>query len=404
MFGAASMSITSNKPIAQPSSIPIDSPWMEPTAFPVPPMPATYGYQHDKASHTCSKDTLIDEIQRDTNKKIALVWTPDSTHLTPPEEIPWLFDAVRARERAHLKQARFFAVINTVSWGIIAVLSFSSPGSLSQFPIFAWIALGVLPLIEHTWSLYRLRNHAPTLMAAHIPEARYMAWLGHASAPWTWFLVGCLTLVGGVQLLFGLWFFVSPGHSSIAAAGIVKPAIRAGEWWRLLTGTFLHANLLHFFFNIAALFGLGKILEVTFHRAYVPLIFVLSALSGSLWSLILLPNTTSVGASGGIMGLLGFVLVVAWRQRQRFPHSLRRSLLNSLLYIALAGLLAYQVIDNPAHAGGLVTGATLGILRVRAHEVHIPDHVSPLLYAGSMMANGFILATTVVCLYLTFGA
>jgi rhomboid protease GluP len=286
---------------------------------------------------------------------------------------------------------------------MIAAVGISSRGSF-QFAIFTWIALGLLPLVEHSWSLYRLRDDTPARMAERVPEARYSAWIGRSSAPWTYFLVACLLFVGGIQLLFGLWFFGDPAHSSIAAAGIVKPAIRAGEWWRLLSGTFLHANVIHFLFNIAALFALGKILEVTFHRAYVPLIFVLSALSGSLCSLILLPDTTSVGASGGITGLLGFVLVFVWPQRQRFPRALRRGLLTSVVYIACAGLLAYQVIDNPAHAGGFVIGAALGMLGLRFHQVRIPDHVSATIYAAGILANAIIVTTTVVCLYLIVGA
>jgi hypothetical protein len=59
-------------------------------------MPQTYGYCQGKTSHHCSQQVLIEQIQRDTNKNIALVWAPDSPYLLPPEELPWLFDAVRA--------------------------------------------------------------------------------------------------------------------------------------------------------------------------------------------------------------------------------------------------------------------------------------------------------------------
>jgi membrane associated rhomboid family serine protease len=206
-----------------------------------------------------------------------------------------------------------------------------------------------------------------------------------------------------IPLVLGLWFFLDPAHSTIATAGIVKPAICAGEWWRLLTGTLLHVNVMHFVFNIAALFVLGKMLEVTFHRAYVPIVFVLAALSGSLWSLALLPNTTSVGASGGIMGLLGFILLLAWRHRQSFPRTIGRGLLMSVVYIIVAGLLAYQAIDNPAHVGGLITGVLLGILLTLSHHMCIPDRVSPLVSYSGVIANGIILATTAWSLLLLFG-
>jgi membrane associated rhomboid family serine protease len=187
-------------------------------------------------------------------------------------------------------------------------------------------------------------------------------------------------------------------------AGIVKPAIRGGEWWRLFTGTVLHVSPMHFLFNIVALFVLGKMLEVTFHRAYVPLVFVLSALSGSIWSLILLPNTTSVGASGGIMGLLGVLLVFGWTQRHSLPQRLRRGLLISVIYIIVAGLLAYQAIDNPAHVGGLATGVILGAAFTRHHQPWIQNRVTSLVYLASLVAGGVLLATTGLCLYLILGA
>jgi membrane associated rhomboid family serine protease len=399
------MSITSSEPAPTYSlvGLPDVPPWMDIATFPVPPMPLTFGYRQDKTSHRCSQPALIDQIQRDTNKKIALVWTPEASHLLPPEELPWLFEALRVREYAYLKQARFYAIVNTVLWGMMLALSAASRSGIAQFQLFTLVALGIIPLLEHSWNLYHVRFYTPQTMVQRVPEARYTAWLGRGHAPWTWALVICIACVGLVQFLLGLWFFLDPTHSSIAAAGIVKPAIRAGELWRLLTGTLLHASIMHFVFNIAALFVLGKMLEVTFHRAYVPIIFVLTALSGSLWSLVLLPNTTSVGASGGIMGLLGFVLVLGWRHRQSFPHAIRRSLLISVAYIIVAGLLASQAIDNPAHVGGLIAGVILGMVFTRHHHVRIPDQVSPLVSFSSIIASGIILATTVGCLVRILG-
>lgn len=392
------MAVLASEPV--PALLSASPPWLEDAAFPPPPEPDTYGYLQGKHSQSCSQPELIDQIQRDTNKAIALVWAPDTPRAQPPEALPWLFEALRDRERAYLKQAIRLALINTVLFALTLAMSAATRRGAGQFQVFLLVTLGVIPLLKQSWGLYRLPGFTPEALARRLPEARYASWLGRMRAPWSWALLWCISAVALVQFLLGVRFLLDPAHSTIAAAGIVKPAIRAGEWWRLLTGTLLHGNVMHFVFNIIALFVLSKIVEVTFHRAYVPIVFVLAALGGSLASLALLPDTTSVGASGGIMGLLGFVLVLAWAQRRSFPRSLQRSLLISVVYIVLAGLLASQAIDNPAHLGGFGTGMALGLIRLRSHPVQMPDRVSPVLMISAYLASGIILATAAGCLLL----
>lgn len=377
-------------------------PWMDLANFSVPPVPATYGYQNGKTAQICSKEEMIAQIRGDVDKKILLVWTPESSHLTPPEEIPWLDDAVRDREQAHFKQARFFAIIGAVPWILMVALSFSHQTSpiQSQAFILMLVALGIIPLIVSSWNLYRLRSFTSERMASRIPEARYAAWLGRLKASWTWAMVGCIGAVGAAQVLANLFFSFDAAHSTVAAAGIVKTAIRAGEWWRLLTGTLLHANVYHFLFNIAALVFLGKMLEVTFHRVYVPLVFILSALSGSMLSLVLLPDAASVGASGGIMGLLGTALVLGWKQRHSLPQRLRRNLVLGVLYTFGAGLLAFRVIDNPAHLGGFAAGAILGVIFTRRRQQSIPHRITPLVHYSGVAALGVFFLTAGISLYL----
>lgn len=377
-------------------------PWMDITVFPIPPLPLTYGYYKDAVSHQCTQAALVEHIQCDSNKKISLVWTPDFPHLLPPEDVPWLFDAVRMREYKHLKRAQSHAIMHMILWGTMVIFA-SIRGYSTQLPFFMAVALGLFPFIEHSWDRYRLRSYNPETGTQQITAARYNAWVGRLPPRWTLALVLCILCIGMVQFVLDLWSFFAATPTTIAAAGIVKPAIRAGEWWRLLTGTFVHIGLAHLLFNIAALFALGQIIEITFHRAYVPIVFVLSALSGSLWSLFLLPNATSAGASGGIMGLLGFALVLVWLHRQRFPYPIRRDLLVIAIYIVIIGLFAAQIIDNPAHIGGGVTGALVGGVLARYHRVRIPDQPPRLVVYSSIIANGVIFATTIWVLLLIIG-
>jgi hypothetical protein len=121
-----------------------------------------------------------------------------------------------------------------------------------------------------------------------------------------------------------------------------------GEAWRLLTGPLLHANFTHIWMNGAALLGVGPLVEVHARRGALPLVFLVSALGGSLLSLVMLPDATSVGASGGIMGLIGFLGVLGVRRRDHLPAGFVQGIGLSIAATAVLGIVGIQMIDNAA--------------------------------------------------------
>jgi len=78
--------------------------------------------------------------------------------------------------------------------------------------------------------------------------------------------------------------------------------------WRLVTPMFLHAGLIHFIFNMMALWFVGSAVESVHGFTAAFIIFTISAIGGTLLSAIFLPQFISVGASGGIFGLMGSCL------------------------------------------------------------------------------------------------
>lgn len=131
-------------------------------------------------------------------------------------------------------------------------------------------------------------------------------------------------------------------------------AIKNGEIWRLLTGTFLHAGLLHLLVNIYSLCIIGMQLENFVGKKKFLAIYLVSAISGSLMS-SLFTTGISVGASGAIFGLLGSMLYFGYHYRLYLGNVLRAQiipliLLNLFLGFTLSG------IDNAAHIGGLIGG------------------------------------------------
>ena len=130
----------------------------------------------------------------------------------------------------------------------------------------------------------------------------------------------------------------------------------------------MHVNFMHFWMNFLALLHFARVIEQTIHRAYVPLIFLVSGLCGSLFSLVLYPHTTSVGASGGLMGLLGFITMDAYFDRTKYPPKYLRNLIEAIVFVGIFGLVGFAFIDNAAHFGGLCGGLLLGWALLRGSD------------------------------------
>ena len=118
--------------------------------------------------------------------------------------------------------------------------------------------------------------------------ARARAWMTRG-------LIACITVPSVLEV------FVGVDHA-VQVASVEPRAILGGDTWRLLSGTYLHGSLYHFTGNMGALLVYGSILESKTARLRLPLVYLLSALGGSIASVVLPPDVPSVGASGGVVG------------------------------------------------------------------------------------------------------
>lgn len=351
----------------------------------------TCGYHQGSRLIACGPEKLADTVAKDTGRQLTWVWVPGMTHMSPPEELPFLYDAVRERRRRRLRSSISNGLLFTAMWAALALwMEDGQGGSMRPLFIFFMVAFGLIPLGEGLWGLLRLGRFTPDRMDEYAAEARYWTWVRDRGAPWTGRLTMLLAAIGMVQVVNALQHLGSEAHSSLLLVGIDKEAVRAGEWWRLLTGTLIHANILHFLFNIAAFRVLGKLVEVLTDWALVVVVFLAAALAGSLCSLVFMPEALSVGSSGGIMGLLGFLVVIAWRQRQILPMAFMRAMLLGAFYMAVIGVIGYAFIDNAAHGGGFVAGALVGMLS-RSSRESVPTGASSRM-RGAAAASMIILA------------
>lgn len=130
--------------------------------------------------------------------------------------------------------------------------------------------------------------------------------------------------------------------------------VQNGEYYRLFTSMFVHANILHLVSNMYALYVIGPIIEKYYGKGKFLLIYLGSGIIGSLFSVVL-TNYASVGASGAIFGLFGALLYFGYKYRATLDGFLRSSIIPTLLVNLLLGFMI-PGIDVSAHLGGLIGG------------------------------------------------
>jgi membrane associated rhomboid family serine protease len=187
-------------------------------------------------------------------------------------------------------------------------------------------------------------------------------------------------------------------------SGLVKRAVQHGDWWRVLSCTFVHADVDHLFANAVVLFALGRMIEAYDRPLRLPFVYLVSAVAGSIGS-VLMSSRTSIGASGAVLGLAGYLLVVAGRSFS-VPRAFRRMMWSVLGWTAVLGVLAFFRVDHGAHVGGAVGGAVAGLLTLperrdpnraglggdRAHE---PTRLSTALDALGWLSWTVLLSAAV---------
>lgn len=151
--------------------------------------------------------------------------------------------------------------------------------------------------------------------------------------------------------------------------------LQRGEWFRIFCAPWYHLDIMHLFFNMLALYMCGEFLEPFIEKGWFLSLFLLSAMGGVFFSILFLADTTvSVGASGGIMGLLAASVVVTTKIQQK-------KLKKEIFYRMIAPLISTLIpiipilinwvlgkdnqsdgIDHAGHIGGVIVGVILGFV------------------------------------------
>lgn len=156
-----------------------------------------------------------------------------------------------------------------------------------------------------------------------------------------------------------------PRGEPFQRGALFGPLVADGEWWRLFTSAFLHANLLHLGMNMLFLWWIGGPVEQAIGRGRYILLYIVSGLAGSAGALLLSPNAVTVGASGALFGILGAAVVF---ERQR-NYVLGGGALGIVL-LNLVFTFAVGNISIGGHLGGLAGGAVGALALSRFGRTH----------------------------------
>lgn len=157
-----------------------------------------------------------------------------------------------------------------------------------------------------------------------------------------------------------------------ALGALWRPAIDAGQWWRLITPVVLHWDIPHLLFNSLALYWLGSDAEAIYGTRRFLAVYWLAGLGGSVATYIFSPGALSAGASGAIFGLFGALGVWALTSRSIIGREATRTQLiqiGTMLAFNLFYGFAVPNIGNAAHIGGLITGAVASFALAPRYEI-----------------------------------
>lgn len=214
------------------------------------------------------------------------------------------------------------------------------------------------------------------------PAARYVPLYGKLL--WTYglfficlFLMIASCIVGNGIAPLSINRMLGPTPQALRLmGGLNTSAVRNGEWWRLLWAPFLHAGWFHILMNFGLWYQLGVMVEPDWGFFRTGLVFMISALSGTLMSATLSPSTPllekegiSVGASGGIFGIMGGCVpyVIEYWHTIPQPKCMLYIVIVSLVIGLVSGFLPF--VDNYCHIGGAVGGILGGFMTISKIEI-----------------------------------
>src|ERR1700719_4477407 len=205
------------------------------------------------------------------------------------------------------------------------------------------------------------------------PNSRERGW-NILATPGTYILLAINIIVFGWMVLYGV-SAKDPTTAQLVHYGATNAyLVLSGQWWRLLTATFVHVGLLHIATNMWCLWNLGLLGEPLLGPGGLIAVYLVTGIAGNLLSLfsnVFYRDYISVGAgaSGAVFGIAGILIVLLSNKKLPIPafelNRLRRSVIQFAVLNLVIGIGANFTsivrIDNHVHIGGFLSGLALGV-------------------------------------------
>ena len=178
-----------------------------------------------------------------------------------------------------------------------------------------------------------------------------------------------------IVMLVGGAGFADP-HTLVDWGGSIGPKTTNGEWWRLVTATFVHWGLLHVFVEVAALLQAGLLMERLVGPLAFAVVYTAAGLLAGVWGLSAHPVSVSAGAAGAVFGVYGLLLaslVSGWVQRSplTIPLPALKRLWPGAVMFTLYNMVSEGIVSESMQAG-LVVGFVCGMVMAVRVGVHKP--------------------------------
>ena len=197
----------------------------------------------------------------------------------------------------------------------------------------------------------------------------------------------------GILALIFIYSLIGDADNLVFNYSVNGVFVRSGQIYRLLTGTFIHIDVMHFLCNAYSLYIIGTQIENFYGRSKFLLIYLVSAICGSLLS-IAMTNSLSIGASGAIFGLLGAYAYFGYHYRVYFGTVLLRQIVPIIILNLAIGFMV-PGIDNFAHIGGLIGGflisMALGVNSKDTKKQHVNGAILSTLFIAFLIVLAFVL-------------
>jgi rhomboid protease GluP len=226
---------------------------------------------------------------------------------------------------------------------------------------FVWLIMVLSPKIDEQ-HLTRFKAGKPDKVAQQELKSMLELLVPHEGYFITPILMYANICVYLAMVVMGLGFISFKGVDLLNWGANYGPITKEGEWWRLLTSTFLHGGIMHIFANLSGLLIAGLFLEPILGKVKFLTIYLITGILASIASIWWYEATVSVGASGAIFGLYGVFLALILTKV--FPPDMAQSYLPfTLIFVGFNLLMGLAGgTDNAAHMGGLLSGFVIGFI------------------------------------------